>query len=77
MPAVDPKSFEQFVQDNGIKLGLKGWLALHPGLKEELHRLIIKGASPSLLYDWLVKEYDYPLARTSVIRYSTTLKASI
>jgi hypothetical protein len=73
---MSPKSFDQFIEAAGIKPTLRTWLATQAGLKAELDRLILKGASPTLLYDWLVSEYEYPLGRTSVIRYATVLKAA-
>lgn len=71
-----PKDFEQFLEDAGIKVNLRTWLATQPGLKEQLDRHILRGASPTMLYDWLVQEYKYPLARTSIVRYAGILKAA-
>ena len=72
----EKKSFEKFLQDSGAKLTLKTWLAIYPGLKEQLDRHILRGASPTMLYDWLVTEYQFPLERTSLKRYAVVLKAA-
>lgn len=71
-----PKDFEQFLADSGIKLTLKTWLATQPGLKEQLDRHILRGASVQALFEWLKVEYHYPLERTSVARYAAVLKAA-
>ncbi len=73
---MNPKNFEQFLEESGLKLTLKTWLATQPGLKADLDRLILKGASATMLHKWLVSEYAYPLERTSVVRYANILRAA-
>ena len=77
MAVENPKDFEQFLVDAGIKPTLKTWLATRPGLKKELDGHILRGASSTMLYQWLVQEYSYPMERTSVVRYATVLKATV
>ena len=75
MMTAQPKSFDAFIEEHDIKLTVKQWFSLQGGnLRAQVDKLILQGASPSRLYDWLVQEYQYPLSRSSMIRYSTALK---
>lgn len=51
------------------KLGCLGWFAIHPAAKEQVDKHAILGTSPTLIHEWLVEEYEYPMSASSLKDY--------